>query len=130
MASTANYAATPLSAVVQVSAANPNRDGTGALVTLLNGGANGSRIDDFVIKAVGTVTAGAIRFYLSVDAGVTNRLILEVPVTATAATISTATWAATYLEQAWQLENPNTRISVSTEKAEAFNIAILRGGSF
>ena len=57
------YAAVPLVGFGQISVANTNRDGTGTLVLLAVGRAPGTRIDKILVRAVGTTTAGIVRFY-------------------------------------------------------------------
>lgn len=62
-------------AMVQMTAANTGRDGTGTLYDLNTAGVNGSRVDKVVGKAAGNTAAGTIRLFLY--DGVNNRLIDE-----------------------------------------------------
>ncbi|NBX74718.1 MAG: hypothetical protein EBQ89_10555, partial [Alphaproteobacteria bacterium] len=65
MATDPNFAGTPLAGNAQISTANTNRDGTGTLGTVVTAGASGSRIEEIVIEATGTTTAGMIRLFLN-----------------------------------------------------------------
>ena len=65
MTTTAQYASVPKNGTAQVSAANPNRDGTGALVVVAHAGSGGLRVDGVVLKATGTTTAGFVRFFIT-----------------------------------------------------------------
>lgn len=130
MATAAAYAATPRTEVAQVSAANTNRDGSGTLVTVMAGGASGSRVDDITIKAVGTTTAGMVRLYLSLDNGVTNRLLLEVPVSAITPSASVASFTYSLRDLGLILDDANALLRASTHNAEAFNILVTRAGNF
>ena len=76
MATSAQYAATPATAMVQIATANTNRDGTGTLGTLITAPAAGTRVDDIQITAAGTTTAGVVRMFLY--DGTNTRLIMEV----------------------------------------------------
>jgi hypothetical protein len=83
MATTAQFTAQPIIDVAQVSTANTNRDGSGTLVTVATGPSTaaaagvGKRINRVIVQATGTTTAGVIRFYISLDSGTTNRLVVE-----------------------------------------------------
>lgn len=65
MTTTAQYATLPRNGVAQISTANANRDGTGALGVVAVAGPTGLRIDNIAIQATGTTTAGMLRFYLT-----------------------------------------------------------------
>ena len=126
MATTVSYASTPIIGACKLSVANPNRDGTGTLVTLLTVGASGSRVERLRIVPVGTTTAGVVRFYLhdgSIFYLLDEKLIAAVTPSATA--------VQTFTEWATPDLNPPTgwSIRVSTEKAENFNV-FAYGGSF
>lgn len=45
--------------------ANTAKDGTGAVVTAFNAGANGSRIDKIVVRALGSNTATVLRLFIN-----------------------------------------------------------------
>lgn len=130
MATSAQYAATPRAAVAQVTAANTNRDGTGTLVTVFTGGASGSRIDDIVVQAVGTTTAGMVRLFLSLDGGATNRLLREVAVSAVTPSATVPAFRAELSDLAWLLPDSNAQLRASTHNAETFNVVVTRAGDF
>lgn len=127
MSITANYAATPRSALGQVSTANTNRDGTGTIATIFTAGASGSRIDDITIIATGTTTAGMVRLFL--HDGTNARLWAEVPVSAATPSGTVQAFTASLLNQslilpgAWSLR-------ASTHNAETFNVIVDRAGDF
>lgn len=130
MATSAQYAATVRNAYTQISTANTSRDGTGTTALLVEGGANGSRIDDIRIQAAGTTTAGVVRFFLSLDNGTTKRLIREVLVPAVTPSTTVEAWGVTLTDQAILLASASAELYVSTNNAETFNVAVLRGGDF
>lgn len=130
MATAAQYAAVPRAAVAQVSTANTNRDGTGTLVTVLSGGANGTRVDDLVVQAVGTTTAGMVRLFLSLDGGTTNRLLREVAVSALTPSGTVPAFRAELSDLAWLLPTSSAQLRASTHNAETFNIVVTRAGDF
>lgn len=127
MASNANYAATPKTAVAQLSAANTNRDGTGTIVTVLTAGTAGSRVDDIVITATGTTTAGMIRLFL--HDGTNARLFREVPVTAITPSGTVQAFTASLTNLALVLAS-GWSLRASTHNAEAFNINVTRAADF
>jgi hypothetical protein len=117
--------------VAQVSAANAGRDGTGTIVTVATGTADGKRINVVRIKAIVTTTAGMIRLYYSPDSGVTNRLIGEVLVAAITASATVAAFEADWIPPGGNINLVGTTdmLRASTEKAEAINLLAL-GGSY
>lgn len=127
MSTQAQYAATPATAVAQVTTANTARDGTGTIVTVETAGTNGTRIDDITVTAVGTTTAGMVRLFL--HDGTNARLWREVAVTAITPSATVAAFTASLtnlgliLATGWSLR-------ASTEKAETFNICVTRAGDF
>jgi hypothetical protein len=87
MANTPQYAATPGRALVQVTAVNAAIDGSGTLVTVVAGTANGRRLRRVAVTgAVATGLANRISFFISTDNGTTNRFLCDV--TLPAATVS------------------------------------------
>lgn len=70
-----------------LSAANTAKDGTGTVVTVFTAGANGSRIDQIKVRALGTNAATVLRLF--VNNGLTNAtpannaLVHEITVAAT-----------------------------------------------
>lgn len=127
MSITSNYAATPKTAVAQVSTANTNRDGTGTLATVFTAGTSGSRIDDIAIIATGTTTAGMVRLFL--HDGTNARLWREVAVSAITPSATVSPFSsllgnlALVLQSGWSLR-------ASTHNAETFNVLVTRAGDF
>jgi hypothetical protein len=119
MADFAAFAATPATAQVQIATANTARDGTGTLGTVLTAGTNGSRIDELVICAAGTTTAGVVRLF--VYDGTNTRLMQELlipavtPSTTVAAYYLKLTNLNLILKSGWALK-------AGTNNAETFNI--------
>lgn len=127
MATSAQYAATPRSAVAQVSTANTNRDGTGTIATVLTAGSNGSRVDDIWIVAAGTTTAGVIRLF--VNDGTNTRLWREIIVPAITPSTTVQVFSSALYDQALILPNGYS-LRASTNNAETFNILVTRAGDF
>jgi hypothetical protein len=119
------FTLTPIVAVVQISTANTNRDGTGTMGTLLTGATDGTRIEAIKIKATGTTTAGMVRiFYYD---GTNVRLIGEVPIAAVTPSATLPAYEATI---PFKMVVPSAKeIRVSTEKGETFNVFAV-GGSY
>jgi hypothetical protein len=92
MSTTAQYAAQPTVETAQTTAANTNRDGTGATVLIASGPATaagtgvGKRISRIsmarVVATAVAYPANVICFYISYDGGVTKRLLTEWPIPA------------------------------------------------
>ena len=127
MASNAQYASIPASAMAVISAANTARDGTGTIVTVETAGASGTRIDDIVIIATGTTTAGMVRLFL--HDGTNARLWREVPVTAITPSATVQAFTATLSNLALVLQT-GWSLRASTNNAETFNICVTRAGDF
>ena len=127
MSISAQYASTPNAASVLVSTANTNRDGTGTLATVFTAGASGSRIDDIVVVAIGTTTAGMVRLYL--HNGTSAFLIAEIPVTAITPSATVAAFTAVLRNQAIVIPTGWT-LRASTHNAESFHVTVTRGGDF
>lgn len=127
MSTSSNYAATPRTAVAQVTTANTARDGTGTLATVFTAGASGSRIDDIAITATGTTTAGMVRLFL--HDGTNARLWREVAVIAITPSATVSPFSsllgslALVLQTGWSLR-------ASTHNAETFNVLVTRAGDF
>lgn len=127
MSTSAQYAATPKTAVAQVTTANTARDGTGTLATVFTAGTSGSRIDDIAIIATGTTTAGMVRLFL--HDGTNARLWREVAVSAITPSATVSPFSsllgnlALVLQSGWSLR-------ASTHNAETFNVLVTRAGDF
>ena len=136
MATSASFAATPKNTGAAISTANTGRDGSGTLGTVYTAGASGSRIDSIVVQATGTTTAGMIRFFLSIDAGTTKRLIGEVPVVAVTASATVPVWQAlltsqnsSFLQNGLVLQ-ASAILYAATNNAESFNVVAVNAGDF
>lgn len=130
MAAAPNYASVALPPdIVQVSGANTNRDGTGTLVAVTTGTANGVVLEQVRIEAPATTTAGMIRFFLSNDGGATKRLFCEKTVTAIAPSGTTPAFSALIDDLVGlTLQNANTVLYAATHNAETFNIFSHKAG--
>jgi hypothetical protein len=125
MATSAQYAATPATAIAQVSVANTNRDGAGTIVDVLTAGANGTRVDDISITATGATTAGVVRLFLY--DGTNTSLWKEILVTAVTPSTSIAVWSAILPELALVLKS-GWKLRAATHNAETFNVIVTRAG--
>ena len=128
MSAAPQFSSIPINPHGAVSTANTNRDGSGTTLLLYTTPAGHARIDDIAIKARGTTTAGMIRFFLSPD-GVAYRLWKEVSVTAITPSATVQSFESLLVSLGLVLV-AGMRIYVSTEKAEAFDITVTRGGTF
>lgn len=125
MALAPQFAAAPRIGDGLVSAANPNRDGTGTMVTLLSAGANGTRADYVQIKALGSTGSGMVRLFL--HNGTTARLITEVEIPVVVASGVQKTFEQ-LVELAGGIVMPTGySIRASTELAEQFNVIVFGG---
>lgn len=119
----------PVVGLGQVSAANTNRDGTGTLVSILTGGANGTRIHKIIVYATVTTTAGMVRLFIT--GGGNTRLWREVAIPAL--TVSATVMAHSEIVELFgegALHLPSTYIlKASTHNAEAINV-IAEGGDY
>lgn len=123
MATSPTFYTTVTTSQVQISTANTNRDGTGAMGTVIQGVAAGTLIRKITIKAVGNTTAGMIRIFVSYDNGVTKRLIKEIAVTAITPSGTTAAFEATWTpERDLFLPDATSYVYASTHNNEQFNV--------
>ncbi len=127
MATTAQYASTVQNASAQISVANTARNGTGTIVSVMTGAANGSRIDDISIVATATTTAGVVRLFISDGSNI--RLWQEILVSAVTPSTTVQVWSYTLLNQALLLEN-GWSLQASTNNADTFNVLVTRAGDF
>lgn len=124
MSSAPSYASVPLKPdMARLTAANTNRDGSGTLVQVTAGTAQGVVTEQIRVTAEGATTAGMVRFFLSNDGGASKRLLTEVSISAitpsaTLAAFSTTVDALTGLT----LYDPQTILYATTHNAEVFNI--------
>jgi hypothetical protein len=113
--------------VGQVSAANPNRDGTGTIVTILTAGNVGSLIELVRVEAIVTTTAGFVRLFI--HDGSNYRLYKEIPVTAATPSGTVAAFSAEYIPTQPLALQSGYSLRASTENAEAMNV-IVTGGDY
>jgi hypothetical protein len=122
-----NYASGIRTEVAQLSAANPNRDGTGTIVNVFTAGSAGSRIDDITISPAVTTTAGMVRFFI--HDGANTRFWREFPIAAN--TLSATNPAiSTLLSRLGLVLKAGYSLRASTEKAEAINVVVTSSGDF
>lgn len=125
MAVNPQYANIPKSYSVIISTANTSRDGTtGAYGTLYPAGGNGGRVDKVRVQALGTTTAGMIRFFVG------TALIYELPVTAITASATLPVFGADVTFDNGMTLAASAVLKVSTNNAESFAITIINGGDF
>ena len=127
MSTAAAYASVINSAQCQVTTANTTRDGTGAVVTLVTGATNGTRVDDIYIAAAGTTTAGVVRMFLS--DGTNHRLMQEFLISAVTPSTTVGVWSM-FLPNLGILLKSGWSLRFSTNNTETFNILMTRGGDF
>jgi hypothetical protein len=134
------YAAAPLSPVVNFATANAARDGTGTIATLITARIPGSRIERVTFQAAGTVTAGVLRIFkresglafnadgsIASFAAPTWRLLRELLVTATTPSTTIAAFTTEWAPTNGFNLAPFEQLGVATNNAEAFN-AWVQGG--
>jgi len=119
----------PVIGMAEVSAANPNLDGTGTIVSIVDGGVEGVRLDIFESRAIVATTAGMLRLFLSEDSGSTWELWMEIPVTAITPSDTVEAFSSEVIfTKPLNLPGLVWELGVATEQAEAQNVFI-RGGS-
>jgi len=128
MATAAQYAAVPRTAIQVLGSANANRNGTGVVNIVFTANAtSGSRIDDIFVNATGTTTAGVIRLYVS--DGTNINLWQETLVTATTPSTTVQTFNFSLINQGLILA-PGWSLRASTNAAETFHVVVTRAGDF
>ncbi len=125
----------PVIGLAEIDTANANRDGTGAIVEVVDGQTDGVRIDQIEVKAEGDTAVGMVRLFLSFDSGVTWSLWREVPVADITPSASIETFRAvidltTVLnDPPLNLADATVRLGAATEIGDDFQV-FARGGSF
>jgi hypothetical protein len=125
MAAAPQYAATPCTAMCQVTTANTARDGTGTLVDLITAGANGTRVDDIMFSATGNSVAGVITLFIY--DGTYTRLILEMATTAITASTTAVAWKQQFTNLGIILKS-GWKIKVGITTTQTINCIVTRGG--
>lgn len=114
------FTLTPRVDVAQISTANTNRNGTGSLSVVLVAGVSGTLVEYVRVQAIGTVTAGVVRLYIS--GGTQVFLWKEILVTATTPSTSVEAFSAEYVPTKPLVLPPGHAIEASTHNAETFNV--------
>lgn len=135
MATTAQFTAQPNIEYSQLTTANTARDGTGTIVTIATGPSAtaaagvGERITRITVQATGTTTAGVIRFFLSLDGGTTNRMILEklVPAITPSTSVSAFRMEVNELVGMVLPGGGQVVLRASTNASETFNVVVESG---
>lgn len=127
MGQTANFAATPRNTIVDISAANTNRDGTGTIVSAFTAGASGARIERIDVKGVNVTTSGMVRAFKRVTAGAW-KLWREYPVDPITPSATTATFTVRD-DDIGEILTAGMEVGFSTHNAEAF-VVHTSGGDF
>lgn len=128
MGSTASFASSPRNEVIEVSAANTARDGTGTIVSAFTAHAsNSSRIDRIEIKATVATTAGMVRAFKKDGAG-SWQLWREYPVDAVTPSASAASFSSID-DEIGEVLKAGMQIGFSTHNAETFKVHV-SGGDF
>jgi len=104
--------------MVSINTANPNRNGTGAMSSLVVGANDGTAITSIVVKATDSTSQGMVRFFI--DDTVNIRIVKEVTIPATTPTGTVEAFSAN-LFSGFTLKSGYT-LKVSTEVADNFNI--------
>lgn len=124
MAAEPAFAATPRIGTVNIATANPNRDGTGTIATLITSGTAGTRVTEIVCKARGVTTAGMVRVFL--HDGTNFFLFDEISIAAVATPgASTATTRTRNNYDNLILPSASWSLRVSTHNAESIDVTAL-----
>jgi len=121
MAATPQFASSPRLGVGALSTANANTNGSGTLVTVMSAGSSGTKINEILVQASSTVTAGMVRIFIF--DGTTNYLFDEFPVTATIPSSSSAAYRL-YKVYDNLVVPSGYSVRASTSNAESFNVMI------
>lgn len=118
--------------VGKLSVANPNLNGTGTIVSLIQASTVGSgwlgeKIAKIHLKATGSTTPGMLRLYIQ-DAGSTTKLFSEIPVPASTPTAISTSFERVITYQNFYLQT-GFKIMGSTQNAESF-VAVIEGMLF
>jgi hypothetical protein len=111
---------TAVTSFAQISAANPNLDGSGTTVSVFEAQLNGSFIRTVTIKATGNTTRGMVRLFIKTTGA--TRLLLEVEVSAVTKSSNSHAFNKT-LPLNYYLRSGDF-IYASTENAETFIVTV------
>lgn len=121
MAANPQFASSPRLGVGLLSTANTNTNGSGTLVSVMSAGSSGTKINEILVQASSTVTAGMVRIF--VFDGTTNYLFDEFPVTATIPSSNSAAYRLYKVYDNLVLPSGYS-LRASTSNAESFNVMI------
>lgn len=114
-----NYAAAPRFGRAAISTADTSRTAPAAAGTVLTAGADGSVIDQVIVHATGTTTAGMVRLFI--HDGTNYSLIKEVPVEARIPGASVPAFAVALDMDGYQIPTGHS-LRATTHNAEAFTV--------
>lgn len=123
---------TPKTWVGRLTTTNTNRDGTGTIVTVATGGADGSLIEGIEAIAEGATTPGYINLFLSTDSGATWRFWRSIGPFSTATPSATVDAWQSYLAQQFlplALSGATQLLGAASTLAGNF-VVVARGGDF
>jgi hypothetical protein len=124
MANAPQFAITPRTAIGSLSAANTVRDGSsGTLVDIITGVSTGTKLQEVVVQATATTTAGMVRLYLY--DGTNNRLFDEFVISAITVGASTAGFRVSKTYDNLILPSASWKLRASTHNTETFNVIAL-----
>lgn len=128
-ANSVQFTAVPRIAVVTITTANTNRDGTGTIGTVLTAGSNGTRINKIRIKAVNTVTVGMIRLFIHDGSNYKLYREVEVPSLTPSSSIASFSSEILFTDSDAPILPSGYSLRASTDQAEAFNV-FAEGGDY
>jgi hypothetical protein len=132
------FTRSPLIGHAEISIANPNRNGSGTIVPVVNGMTDGVRIDQIEFKADDVTTAGMVRLFISFNTGATWFLWREFAVQAITPSGTVLSWedvcnmvagSAADPDPPLSLMDSDTWLGAAPHNAEVFQV-FARGGSF
>lgn len=138
MSTTPNFTATPRSSFVTISTANTSFAGDGAMGTVIEAGATGTRIDAISITASATTTAGIVALFTSptnaANTSANTALLASFAVTAVTPSATVQPFQTTITSQTRPDLLPiflpvGHVLRASTTKAETFKVWV-NGGDF
>lgn len=109
-----------------ISVANPNLDGTGTLVQILqsfSGSFLGAEIQRIFLKAISTTSSGMLRLFIRNSAGTSTLLFTEIPVSAVTPTATAPSFEEVLVYQNFFLQ-AGYKIMASTENAQTFVVSV------
>jgi hypothetical protein len=137
MALNPKYVGAPRIGAVRISTPNTSRTGSGTLGTVITGGVEGTKLDDVVIQAAGTTTAGMVRLFLvGTIAPTFAALFAEIQIKAVTPSASVAAFSTSLKTAPGNLGGsavlpftlpPGVSLRASTEKGEIFDVIAFAG---